>query len=135
MAIGFEFEDGLVEEGGGSPALGAVPAPAFWRRADECPFTVLAGADVLPAGELPDMGRTLGKSVTAGGDCAWNDDSLGMAVGRMEGCRGRGEIVASRGQIGLERGTWCERPCRDEERSGCCVCVCVSGFGFGLRGL
>lgn len=66
MAIGFEFEDGLVEEGGGSPVPGAVPAAAFWRRADECPFTVLAGADVLPAGELPDMGRTLGKSVTAG---------------------------------------------------------------------
>lgn len=36
-----------------------------WRSTG-WPFTVVAGADVLPAGELPDMGRTLDKERATG---------------------------------------------------------------------
>jgi hypothetical protein len=53
---------GLVVDGG----LGFEAEEAVGRRSTDWPFTVVAGADVLPAGELLDMGRTLGKEETTG---------------------------------------------------------------------
>lgn len=46
--------------------LGVEEEEAVGRRSTGWPFTVVAGADVLPAGELLDMGRTLGKEETTG---------------------------------------------------------------------
>ena len=53
---------GLADDEG----LGFEEEDAVRRRSTDWPFTVLAGADVLPAGELLDMGRTLGKEETTG---------------------------------------------------------------------
>ena len=58
--------------------------PGSWRRTGS-PFTVEPGADGLPAGALCDMGRTSGTQVCGRVDRACNDDSLGMAGGRIGG--------------------------------------------------
>lgn len=58
IGIGLAVDEGL--------GLGSEEEEVEGRRSAGWPFTVVAGAEVLPAGELLDMGRTLGREESTG---------------------------------------------------------------------
>lgn len=82
IGIGLAVDEGL--------GLGSEEEEADGRRSTGWLFTVVAGAEVLPAGELLDMGRTLGK-----------EESTGVIVRGMMICWERS--VVSREEEGQDR--------------------------------